>query len=625
MHGPTAPLEGYLLPIVASLFLLGIAAQVISQRVRVPSVLFLIAIGLALGQEGAGLITFELFGDGLSVIVGLSVAIIVFDGAFQLRLSRLREAATVTLRLVTLGAALTLLGTAAAVYLLLGVSWELSLLVGALLIATGPTVITPILEVVRVREHVASVLEAEGIINDVTAAIAAIAIYETLLLSDGGALAGLGLFAERIGVGVAAGGLAAWIIYLLLGRNLVPQATLQVARFLFLSAGIGAFALAELVAAEAGVAAAATAGLILGNLELPHRETMETFGRDLTLIVLSFVFIALAALIDIGAMVALGAAGVAVVAAIVLAIRPLVIALATAGEARFTISERLFLSAVGPRGIIPASVATLFALELAAEGDTVTAQVLTGAVFLVIFVTVVLEAGLARYIAQALRVSPMKTLVVGGGRVGTMLATRLQNRGEFVIIVEDDEAAVDRAREAGFTVEKGDGTEPEVLRRAGIADAKQVVAVTQNDNDNLLVCQLARAKFDVPKVYARVNKTENADAFKTLEVTAIDVSMASAYAIDNEIERPAINHWMNELGEGHDVQEVELTAKDLVGQSIREVNAEIPDGCIIVVVGRNGETRVPAADDRLEAGDRVTFAGDEEAVRKALRRFHPHD
>jgi NhaP-type Na+/H+ or K+/H+ antiporter/K+/H+ antiporter YhaU regulatory subunit KhtT len=601
--------EGYLLPIVASIFLLGIAAQLISQRVRVPSVLFLIAIGLALGEEGAGLITFELFGEGLSVIVGLSVAIIVFDGAFQLRLSRLQEAATVTLRLVTLGAALTLLGTAAAVYLLLGVSVELSLLVGALLVATGPTVITPILEVVRVREHVASVLEAEGIINDVTAAITAIVVYEAMLHGDGGALTSLGMFAERMGVGIAAGGLAAWIIYQLLTRNLVPRAALQVARFLFLSAGIGAFALAELVAAEAGVAAAATAGVILGNLDLPHRETMETFGRDLTLIFLSFVFIALAALIDIGAMVALGVAGIAVVAAIVLAIRPLVIALATVGEARFTVAERLFLSAVGPRGIIPASVATLFALELAAGGDTATAEILTGAVFLVIFVTVVLEAGLARYIA----------------RVGTMLATRLQNRGEFVIIVENEEAAVDRARDAGFTVEKGDGTEPETLRRAGIAEAKQVVAVTQNDNDNLLVCQLARAKFGVPHVYARVNKTENAAAFNTLDVTAIDVSMASAHAIDNEIERPALNHWMNELGEGHDVQEVELTAKDLIGQSIREVNPEIPDGCIIVVVGRNGETYVPAADDRLEAGDRVTFAGDEEAVRKALQRFHPHD
>ncbi|NBB85494.1 MAG: potassium transporter [Bacteroidetes bacterium] len=594
---------------VASIFLLGIAAQLISQRVRVPSVLFLIAIGLALGEEGAGLITFELFGEGLSVIVGLSVAIIVFDGAFQLRLSRLQEAATVTLRLVTLGAALTLLGTAAAVYLLLGVSVELSLLVGALLVATGPTVITPILEVVRVREHVASVLEAEGIINDVTAAITAIVVYEAMLHGDGGALTSLGMFAERMGVGIAAGGLAAWIIYQLLTRNLVPRAALQVARFLFLSAGIGAFALAELVAAEAGVAAAATAGVILGNLDLPHRETMETFGRDLTLIFLSFVFIALAALIDIGAMVALGVAGIAVVAAIVLAIRPLVIALATVGEARFTVAERLFLSAVGPRGIIPASVATLFALELAAGGDTATAEILTGAVFLVIFVTVVLEAGLARYIA----------------RVGTMLATRLQNRGEFVIIVENEEAAVDRARDAGFTVEKGDGTEPETLRRAGIAEAKQVVAVTQNDNDNLLVCQLARAKFGVPHVYARVNKTENAAAFNTLDVTAIDVSMASAHAIDNEIERPALNHWMNELGEGHDVQEVELTAKDLIGQSIREVNPEIPDGCIIVVVGRNGETYVPAADDRLEAGDRVTFAGDEEAVRKALQRFHPHD
>lgn len=618
-------MDAYLLPIVAGILLLGIAAQVLARRFQVPSVLFLIAIGLALGGEGAGFVTFEVFGEGLSVIVGLSVALIVFDGAFQLRIARLQEASAVTLRLVTIGAVLTLAGTAVAAHYFLDVSWPLAFLMGALLVATGPTVITPILEVVRVREHVATVLEAEGIINDVTAAIASVVIYEALVLGDGGIAFSLLLFLERIGVGIVVGGGTAGLAFLALTRDVVPRAAPQVARFLFVSTAIGAFALAELVAAEAGIAAVATAGVGLGNLNVPHRETMETFGRDLTLIVLAFVFIALAALIDIGAMLALGIGGVVLVCAVVLAIRPLVIALATAGVARFTYAERLFLAAVGPRGIVPASVATLFAIELAATGDVATAEVLTGAVFLVIFVTVVLEAGLARQIAHALAVSPMKTLVVGGGRVGLALAERLQKRGEFVVLIESDPDRVERAREVGYTIHVGDGTEPSVLREAGIEDAKQVIASTQNDNDNLLVCQLARAKFGVTKVFARVNKSENVDAFNTLDVTAIDVAMASAFAIDNEIERPAIMHWMSELGEGHDVQEVRLTAEDLVGKTVREVNVEIPDGCIIVVMSRNDDSRVPSADDSLEYGDRVTFAGDEESVRKAVQRFHPHE
>ena len=618
-------MDGFLLPIIAAVFLLGIAAQLLARRLQVPSVLFLIVIGLALGGEGLGIVTLDTFGDGLSVVVGLSVSLIVFDGAFQLRWSRLKDASSVTLRLITIGAVVTFVGIAVATRAFLGVSWPLSLLVGALLVATGPTVITPILEVVRVREHVASALEAEGIINDVTAAIAAVVIYEVLVLGDGGAVASLGLFVERFSIGVVAGAVTAGGIYLLLSRDLAPGHSPQVARFLFVSAAIGAFALAEAVAAEAGIAAAAAAGMLLGNADLPHRETMEEFGRDLTLIVLAFVFIALAALIDLDAILMLGLGGLALVAAVVLVVRPLVIWLSTVGVERYTRAERLFLSAVGPRGVVPASVATLFAIELAVDGDPEVAQTLAGAVFLVIFVTVILEGGLARQIAHTLSVSPMRTIIVGGGRVGQTLARRLEKRGEFVVLIEEHPEKVDQARAAGFTVEAGDGTEPEALRAAGIDEAKQFIAATENDNDNLLACQLARSKFDVPQVFGRVNEPGNVDAFDTLDVTAIDAPMATAYAIDNEIERPAVAHWMNELGEGHDIQEVTVTAERLVGQTIREVNADIPDGCIVFVIGREGATHVPSADDTLQYGDRVTFGGEEDAVREAVKRFHPHD
>ena len=166
--------------IVAVIVALGVGSQVVSDRYRVPSVLFLILAGIAVGPKGIGLVTQDAFGDALSTIVGLSVAIIVFEGAFHLHIEKLREAPSAALRLVTVGALISFIGTAIAVRFLLGAEWGIALVVGALLVATGPTVITPILAVVPVRDRVAAALETEGIVNDVTAAILAAVIFKLL-------------------------------------------------------------------------------------------------------------------------------------------------------------------------------------------------------------------------------------------------------------------------------------------------------------------------------------------------------------------------------------------------------------------------------------------------------------
>ncbi|WP_345779793.1 cation:proton antiporter [Halosolutus halophilus] len=396
-----------LVALVAAIVGLGVTAQFLAAKYRVPSVLFLIVAGVAIGPEGLAIVSIDTSGEALSTIVGVSVAIIVFEGAFRLEYETVRDAPRAIEWLITIGAAMAFFGTALTVRLLLGASWDIAFLVAALLVATGPTVITPILAVVSVREAVATTLETEGIVNDVTAAILAIVLFKAMTAQELAPRGYVFLFAQRLGMGILTGLVIAGVVWYLITQVELPaQAAPQTARLLTLAAAVIAFAIADSVFSEAGIAAAATAGFTLGNLDLPHRESILRFKQDVTLLVLSFVFIVLAALVEFSKLLALGVAGLAVVAVLTLLLRPLVVFVSTAGGG-FSIRERLFISFVGPRGIVPASVATLFAIRLRSStppSDPAGADLLLGTVFLVILVTVVVEAGFARQIAAVLGV-----------------------------------------------------------------------------------------------------------------------------------------------------------------------------------------------------------------------------
>ncbi|WP_049971357.1 cation:proton antiporter domain-containing protein [Haladaptatus cibarius] len=603
----------------ASIILLGAVSKLLADRFGVPNVVFLLGFGILFGPEVVGLLDPSLFSNALSTIVSLAVAIIVFEGAFNLTSSRIRSASTATLRLVTLGSAITFLGLGLTIRYLLDLQWSLSFLISALLVATGPTVITPILEQTDVRENVKTTLETEGIVNDPVASVLGAVIFSAAALGErpftGGGPVGEEIvieFVTQLGVGVLIGIVTAVsVIYVLRNFSRTPQNS----RITVIATALISFAVADLFASEAGVVSVAVAGLLVGNADIPYEEEIEGFSGDVTAIVLSVVYIILASLLRFEELVEFGLAGVAVVLIAMLVFRPLSVFLSTI-RSDFSRNERLFISAVGPRGIIPASTATLFSLQLA-QSNVANAESVVSVVFLVILVTVVLEAGGAPFIAQRLDIVPMTILIIGGSRIGRTLAERLEERGENPIIIERDVEVVTDLRADGYSVVHGNGTSAEVLDEAGVEGAKMVVAATSEDDQNILACQTARTKFGVENLLAQVNDTENVDAFEDLGVRTTTPTLATVDTMDDLILRPSFFAWLSGVGEENDVTEVTADSASVVGRQLGDI--DFPDESTVVLVQRDSEYIIPKSDVVLEEGDVVTLLGTTDAVEDAAR------
>lgn len=608
--------ESSVLLIISIVLVAGAVAKVIGDRYKIPSIIFLLLFGITLGPSGLDVIGSETFGSSITSIVGFAVAIVVFEGAFHLELDRIRRSRTSTSRIVTIGAAIAFIGTAIPIHLIMGVSIEISILIASLLVATGPTVITPIMEVVDVRPPVETAMETEGITNDVTAAILAVVIFEAIIVpEDAGLRRFIIEFGERISVGIVFGVIGALLLYRLAKFIEGQNNSIHDVEILALASTVLIFAGANALATESGVAAVAVAGLILGNIDFPFKEEVREFSEQITPVVLSVVFIILAALVEISTILdILWYEGLLVVLMIIFVIRPLLVFVSSYGGL-FTTREKLFMSFVGPRGIIPASVASLFAVDLREMGMSAEADILVSTVFLVIFATVFVEGGPARYIAQKLQIDPMKIIVVGGGDSGRHLADRLsEEREESVTIIEKNAERVSELRNEGYSVVEGDGRDTEVLEEAGIENSKVVASMTRDDDANLLATQLARNEYDVETVVSRVTNDENRGAFESLGVRVVSDSEATATEADNMIDRPVVSSWMEDVNSEGRIIDVKLEDQEYDGISVEDFDEELPEKSLVVLIKRGGNKLIVDGSMELQTGDYLTFVSTKESA-----------
>jgi CPA1 family monovalent cation:H+ antiporter len=298
-------MEHHALLTLAGIGLIGIACQWLAWRVRLPAILFLLLAGIVAGPVTGWLKPDKLFGELLFPFVSLSVAVILFEGALTLRFDRLRGLGQVVRRMVIAGLVITWLVCAASAWLFLGYSVELALLFGALVVVTGPTVIAPMLRVVRPKPAVAEVLRWEGIVIDPFGALLAVLVFEFLVARGEGAAWShtLMTFTGTLVVGIGIGAIAGWLLGVLLRRHAIPDYLQNV--FTLALVG-GAFAASDSVVPESGLLAVTVMGMVLANLPRVHVEEILDFKESLSVLLISTLFVVLAARIELEQLQALG-------------------------------------------------------------------------------------------------------------------------------------------------------------------------------------------------------------------------------------------------------------------------------------------------------------------------------
>jgi NhaP-type Na+/H+ or K+/H+ antiporter len=483
--------------VLTGLLVVGFLAQWLAWRMRLPAILFLLLIGIVLGPASGFFEPDEALGGFLFPSVSLAVALILFEGSLTLRFSELRGIGHAVRGLVSYGAVLALLMLAAAAHWIAGVRWEVAFLFGALTCVTGPTVITPMLRTLRPTARIASALRWEGIVLDPLGALFAVLVFEAIVTHQQGH--SLAVFGETIGIGAGIGLVVALGLGSLLYRQMIPE---YLQAYGTLIAVLGAFTLANEFAHESGLVAVTIMGITLGNLRRVHIENIMDFKEHLSTVLVSLLFVILAARLQWPLPPGMLMAGILVFVAAQFVIRPVSILVATFGS-QLDWRERALLSYVSPRGVVAASVSSLFALRLGELGFA-GADALVPLVFILIIATVVLQSATARPLARWLGVAapdPTGVLIYGSDEVARSVGKALAEQQFQVVLADDDWGGISAARMAGLTTFYGNPTSQHAAMHLDLTGIGRLLAMSWRREMNSLACMHFRQEFGRERVY----------------------------------------------------------------------------------------------------------------------------
>ncbi|MCY7332101.1 MAG: cation:proton antiporter [Pseudanabaena sp. CAN_BIN31] len=588
-------MEGSLSLIIIIAIVAGISARVIANFFRVPSIVFLLIFGVALGGNGLNLVQPRLLGDGLEAIVSISVALILFDGGLNLQLKELGKVSASLRNLITIGALITLIGGGIAAYWLSEFPWTIAFLYAALVVVTGPTVVNPIIEEVGLDRRLATILEGEGVLIDAIGSVLAVVVLDVALnptLSAFAVVSDLGL---RLGVGGVLGAIAGW----LLGKFLQRAAFLaeDTKSAVVVAAVLGLFGIAQQIQSESGLTAVVLMGIVLRASDIPNSRALLKFKSQLVALIVSVLFILLSANLSIPSIFALGWGGVQTVLFLMFVVRPINVIVST-WNSSFTWRQKAFLSWCAPRGIVAASVASLFSILLTERGVN-GGESIKALVFLTIAMTVFLQGLSAKFVAKLLGLNQPDIsglVIVGSNPIGILVARLFQANGQRVSLIDTSAELCKQAAEYDIPAFVSNGLDAKSLAEAGLDSVGTFVALTINTDVNIVIAQLAAKEFNPPKVFAVYVKEAERDRNEQIIVqqafsTRVPIKTWNQYILQREVR----------------VGEFLLTDAELQEQ-LYSFNTMFNAGILLpLIFERKGQLQIVPADMIWETGDRILY------------------
>lgn len=485
---------------LAGIIILGILAQWVAWKFKIPAILPLILIGLFVGpistfisEDGTQWIQPIWNGEkgffpdeSLFYFVSLAIGIILFEGGLTLRRGEISKVGPVIVKLISLGSAITFIGAGIAAHYIFGLSWKISFLFAGLIIVTGPTVITPILRNIPLKQDVSAVLKWEGILIDPIGALVAVLVFEFISIEDqnaGYTKEALLEFGKIVLIGFSFGISGGYALYMAIKKKFIPHYLLNVVS---LSVVLLIFVESDIFAHESGLLSVVVMGMYLGNSDLPNLKELLYFKESLSVLLISILFILLSANISLDDLLLVynWQTGI-LLAVIIFILRPLGVFLSTIGSSLKT-NEKLFISWVGPRGIVAAGIASLFGTKLVFRGEP-GAEYITPLVFAVVLTTVLFNATTARFFAKVVGVF-LKTsegiLIVGASKVSRLIATYLQKNNRHVVLVDSNEQSIKMAKELGLEAINASIYANDLTDNIELNDVGYLLAMTGNDDIN---------------------------------------------------------------------------------------------------------------------------------------------
>ncbi len=512
---------------LAGIIILGILAQWVAWKLKIPAILPLILIGLLVGPIAAEFLSEDgtkwiepvwngkkgLFpGESLFYFVSLAISIILFEGGLTLKRSEIKNVGPVITKLITLGSAITFFGAGIVAHLVFNLSWDLAFLFSGLIIVTGPTVITPILRNIPLKKDLSTVLKWEGILIDPIGALVAVLVFEFISVGGDSGFTKTALieFGKIILFGTTFGFTFAHALAYAINKKFIPHYLLNVVS---LSTVLLVFVESEVFAHESGLLAVVVMGMVLGNGKLENIKELLYFKESLSVLLISILFILLAANINFDDLLLLYNWKTAVLFAIVVfVIRPLAVFLSTYGS-KLKLNEKLFISWVGPRGIVAAGIASLFGSKLIKQGVE-GAEYITPLVFMIVLGTVLLNATTARLFAKVVGVFLTKSngiLIVGASKVSRLIGHYLESQGRHVVLIDSNQNNINKAKELGLEAINTNIYSETLTDNIELNDVGYLMALTGNSDINKYAINKFAKQFGENGAFRLVSNEEMRD------------------------------------------------------------------------------------------------------------------